>query len=84
MVSGSFHTLSGESFHLLLALLVHYRSGGVFSLGSEFSQLHDTHPSATTLVQSYYAIFTVTGLSPSMAIRSRILYLRIALFVDCP
>lgn len=80
MVSGSFHTLLRESFHLLLALLVHYRSGGVFSLGSEFSRIHDTHPSATTLEQSYYTHITVTGLSPSLAIRSRILHLLVVLF----
>src|SRR5438309_10212774 len=87
------HTVSGtlslsfrRTFHLSLAVLVHYRSPGVFSLAgwsprlpTEFHVFRGTYelPSKATPLSS-------TGLSPPMAALSRDLRLAAGLVTSTP
>ena len=73
MISGSVSLPSRGSFHLSLAVLVHYRSLTVFSLGGWAPRIQTAfHVCRPTRVPSCrQKTISPTGLSPSMADRSR-------------
>ena len=80
-VSGSISLPSRGAFHLSLTVLVHYRSSRVFSLGKWSPQLPTGfHVSRGTQDTGRKALaLSPTGLSPSLAARSRVLRLEQAL-----
>ena len=66
MVSDSFHSGHPGSFHLSLAVLVHYRSQRVFSLGG-WTPLLPTELACSVVLKFLAGVlrFSGTGLSPS-------------------
>ena len=72
-VSGSISLPSRGAFHLSLTVLVHYRSSWVFSLGKWSPQIPAGFlvSRGTQEHQQKSPILSTTGLSPSMAARSR-------------
>ena len=79
-----FHPPSRGAFHLSLAVLVHYRSQSLFSLGGWSPQIqtgfHVSDPTQEHIQR--ILLFSPTGLSPSMAALSRDLWLTIAPTAD--
>ena len=66
-VSGSFHSPHRGTFHLSLAVLVHYRSPNVFSLGEWTPQL-PTGLACPVVLRNLAGVnpFSLTGLLPSL------------------
>ena len=65
------------AFHLSLAVLIHYRSPELFSLGRWSSQIQaGFHVSDPTQDTPTKCSVSATGLSPSMAARSRVVCLQ--------
>ena len=73
-----FHSPTRRSFHLSLTVLVHYRSCTVFSLTRWCWQIHTGFLRSRATQGSRWAIrLTPTGLSPSLALLSRQLRIRL-------
>ena len=73
-----FHSPTRRSFHLSLTVLVHYRSCTVFSLTRWCWQIHTGFLRSRATQGHCWAIrLTPTGLSPSMALLSRQLRIRL-------
>ena len=75
LVSGSFNLPSQGTFQLSIALLLRYRSRAMFSLGGKCPpvsrEISDPRYSGTRHIHAT----SITGLSPSMVTRSRVLNL---------
>jgi hypothetical protein len=72
-----FHPPSRGAFHLSLAVLVHYRSQALFSLGWWSTQIQAgflvSDPTQEPIQPN--TLFSPTGLLPSMAVLSRLFWL---------
>ena len=84
-VSGSISLPSRGSFHLSLTVLVRYRSPRVFSLGKWSPQLPTGFPVSrgTRESPSGASPLSPTGLSPSVAVLSRLLWLGVMICNSC-
>ncbi len=79
-----FHSPSGGSFHLSLAVLVHYRSPKVFSLGEWTPQLRTGLACPVLLRYSIRVrLLSCTGLSPSAVGHSRTVPLNAGFLTRC-